>query len=133
MILFMKLRHAAAAAAIIVTGCGSAATTTSSPAQQIAPGSAVVPCSQIAGQVRQLGQLYAGYGPGNASTTPMYSLETALTARFDNVSNLDHPQDLAEAEVNFVVDYGFVTKDEPFSNDLQDDTTALANVCHVIR
>jgi hypothetical protein len=120
------------AAIALATGCGAASTTTPPPpASQIAPGSAAVPCSQITSQIRELAQLYMTYGPGNAAGTPLYGAETALAGKFSNVSNLDSPQALANAEVNFVVDVGFTSKSEPWNHDVNDDIGTLESACGI--
>jgi hypothetical protein len=81
-------------------GCSAASTPAAS---AVAPGSAAVPCSAIAGQVRYLAQfvtirLNAPPYPDN-----LYALEVKLADRFGNVSNLDEPQALSRAETDFEI------------------------------
>jgi len=88
----------AVAAALALTGC------TGGPAPQDMPGygSAVVPCAQIRAQVTEILHHYQLH-PGPDDNGTLYGLETALAARFGNVSNADEPLALSKAEVDFNV------------------------------
>jgi hypothetical protein len=107
-------------------GCGIS----NDPAQQIAPGSAVVPAAQISAEVKAILPYYRF--PFPADSTPLYGLETALAAKFGNVSNLDNPQDLASAEVNFeiaVQNDRPISQNQPFSPTIDTAIHALAKAC----
>jgi len=88
----------AVAAALALTGY------TGGPAPQDMPGygSAVVPCAQIRAQVTEILHHYQLH-PGPDDNGTLYGLETALAARFGNVSNADEPLALSKAEVDFNV------------------------------
>jgi hypothetical protein len=100
-------------------------------ASQVAPGSAVVPCSQIVSQIKAI-EPYYGF-PGPNDSTPLYGLETALANKFGNVSNLDNPQNLANAEVAYelAVQDSSLSQNQPFSTAVQDDIGALAAACGI--
>lgn len=100
-------------------------------ASQVAPGSAVVPCSQIVSQIKAIEPYYAF--PGPSDSTPLYGLETALASKFGNVSNLDSPQNLATAEVAFevAVQDNSLSQNQPFSTAVQNDVEALATACGI--
>ena len=89
----------AVAATLALAGCGN-----SGPAPQDMPGygSAVVPCAQIRAQVTEILHHYQLH-PGPDDNGTLYGLETALAARFGNVSNADEPLALSKAEVDFNV------------------------------
>ena len=114
-------------AAFAAAGCSSS----SNPAQQVAPGSAVVPCSQISAQVRATEPYYRFPPPDDSA--PLYGLETALARKFGNVSNLDSPQNLARAEVAYQVDVqdSSLSQNQPFSSAVQSDLEALASACGI--
>ena len=60
-------------------------------------------------------------------------METALAAKFGNVSNLDSPQNLASAEVNFelAVQDGHLTQNQPFSAEVDQAIHPLAAACGI--
>lgn len=100
-------------------------------ASQVAPGSAVVPCSQIVSQIQAIEPYYGSSPPSDS--TPLYGLETALANKFGNVSNLDNPQNLANAEVAFevAVQDNSLSQNQPFSANVQNDLGALAAACGI--
>jgi hypothetical protein len=117
-----------AAGVLLLAACGGGHDL----ASQIAPGSAVVPCSQIMGLVRAIEPYYSF--PGPADSTPLYGLETSLAAKFSNVSNLDPPAALSGAEVSYqldVLDNGDAdpTQNQPFRPAVETDIQALASAC----
>jgi len=134
----MKARNVAwvvvPAAALAIAGCAS---NSASPAQQIAPGSAVVPCSQIATQIKTINQLFSEWSPGDSR---LHSAETALANRFGNVSNLDTPQSVSGAEVDFetdILDNAWDVEDSsasqtyPAAPAIQEALQNLASACGV--
>jgi hypothetical protein len=137
----MKARNVAwvvvPAVALAIVGCASSSGSTS-PAQQIAPGSAVVPCSQIATQIKTINQLFSEWSPGDSR---LYSAETALANRFGNVSNLDTPQSVSGAEVDFetdILDNAWDVEDSnasqtyPAAPAIQEALQNLASACGVV-
>jgi hypothetical protein len=100
-------------------------------ASQVAPGSAVVPCLQIVSLIKVIEPYYSSAAPNDS--TPLYGLETALANKFGNVSNLDSPQNLANAEVAYeiAVQDSSLSQNQPFSADVQNDVEALATACGI--
>jgi hypothetical protein len=100
-------------------------------ASQVAPGSAVVPCSQVVSQIKAIEPYYSASPPNDS--TPLYGLETALANKFGNVSNLDIPQNLSTAEVAYeiAVHDSSLSQNRPFSTDVQNDVEALAAACGI--
>ena len=101
----MKLRAIAAALAVVSASAGLACSSASS-TTSIAPGSAVVPCSAIAGQVRYLAQFITIRLNSPPYPDGLYASEVKLANRFGNVSNLDDPQALSRAEVDYELAVG---------------------------
>jgi hypothetical protein len=102
--------------------------------QQIAPGSAVVPCARIDDQVAEILPYYRGAGPDDASR--LWGMQAALAARFGNVSELDEPQTLARAETAFGVAvmntqaaYGNQVRNHPFDAGIDSAIHDLAAAC----
>ena len=95
-------------------------------------GTAAVPCSQIAGQVRELLPYYRF--PGKDDTSRLYALEQGLAGKFGNVSNADSPLGLSGAEVTFSLDADdpHLDQDHPWMTNGWDDLTALAAACGII-
>jgi hypothetical protein len=98
----------ATALAIFGTATVAAVTACSSPAplslgQQIAPGSAAVPCSAIAGQLSYLARypIYSVEVITNGFPAGFYARELRLANMFNNVSNADNPLALSGAEVDY--------------------------------
>ena len=124
----MNVANFAIIAALVLAGCSS----TPSPASQVAPGSKAVPCSKISALIAAI-QLYcSGAGAaGQTGSSALYGLETKLADQFPNVSNLDPPQNLSSAEVNYEVDAIYLTRNDPFSGNISGDIQALAQACGV--
>lgn len=130
----MNRRLSAAAAAVVAAASLAACSSGIPAASRIAPGSKVTPCPQIDGRIRALLPYYANAFAA-VDTSRMYAAQVALAnAIGGNVSNLDPPQALARAEVNFsvdVLDGGYVTRNQPFSPAVEDDARALAAACGI--
>lgn len=102
--------------------------------QQVAPGSAIVPCSRVILGLRQILPYYPVTATWAKPAGPgLYRSQHALAEKFDNVSNLDVPVRLARAEVNFeiaVLENANPTPQFPLVQD-DDVITALAETCGI--
>lgn len=124
-------------AAVIVIGAAAACASSPGPpaAQQTAAGSAVVPCSVIAGQVRYLAQFVTIRAGAPGWPGDLYAREQKLAGMFSNVSNADQPLALSAAEV----DYELAVNDTPAGVGTQFPVTGevasafgeLANSCGI--
>ena len=129
----MVVVRGAAGAAVLAVFAVAACSSAAPEASQIAPGSKVVPCTQLDGRIKAL---LPDFNPfATVDTSRMYAAEEALAhAIGGNVSALDPPQALARAEVDYqadVEDGGYVTPNDPYSPTVEDDATALARACGI--